>query len=145
MHHPTPALTLYPLHSHYHVQEQSSRRHRHGQSPSRDWHEEREEARRERGTRWQPMSDEQQHNRQRTAKSLDPPLRELLRMSRALREEIRNASADATPPLPHPEIQPDYDPSQDLLVNFSWMTADEVVVEPSTDYFAARPTSASTA
>ena len=86
------------------------------------------------------MSDEQHHNRARTAKSLAPPLRERLRMNRELREEICHAADDTRPYLPHPDIQPDYDPSQDLLVNLSWIMADEVIVEPRTDYFAPRTT-----
>ena len=40
------------------------------------------------------MSDEQHHNRARTAKSLAPPIRELLRMNRELCEEIRHAAED---------------------------------------------------
>ena len=103
---------------------------------TRELREENEATRRRQGSHWLPLSDEQHRQRATTAKSLAPPLRELLRMNRELRDEVRGASEDAQPALPHPDIQPDYDPSQDLLVNFSWMEADEVIVEPSTDYFA---------
>ena len=137
---PQPSLTLHNPHSHF--ARQADRR---GYIPdrqraTRELREEREANRRFKGSHWQPLSDEQHRQRDATAKSLDPPLRDLLRMNRELRDEIRHAVEDAQPSLPHPDIQPDYDPSQDLIVNMSWMEADEVIVEPSTDYFAPRTT-----
>jgi hypothetical protein len=60
-----------------------------------------------------------------TAKEVETPLQELLRMNRELREEIRHAPENAQPTLPHPETQADYDPSRDLIVNLSWIDADE--------------------
>ena len=80
MHYSSTALTLRPLHSHYSAQENSSRRRRHAQRHSCDWHGKREAFRCERGMWWQSMWDEQQHHSACTAKSLDPPIRELLRM-----------------------------------------------------------------